>query len=70
MAEQLTVWLVTSNLSGHPSHGLQRVTEYVRQIQDGTMDPAARPERSPVETETTVVLDGQAGSGALCGGSA
>lgn len=62
MAEQLTVWLVTSNLSGHPSHGLQRVTEYVRQIQDGTMDPAARP-RVHLETDTTVVLDGQAGPG-------
>ncbi len=62
MAEQLTTWLVSSNLSGHPSHGLQRVTEYVRQIEDGTMDPAARPEIL-VETETTVVLDGQAGPG-------
>ncbi|MYD94071.1 MAG: Ldh family oxidoreductase [Chloroflexi bacterium] len=62
MAEQLTVWLVSSNLSGHPSHGLQRVTEYVRQIQDGTMDPAARP-RVHLETDTTVVLDGQAGPG-------
>ena len=62
MAEQLTAWLVSSNLSGHPSHGLQRVTEYVRQIEDGTMDPAARPEIL-VETETTVVLDGQAGPG-------
>ena len=62
MAEQLTAWLVSSNLSGHPSHGLQRVTEYVRQIEDGTMDPAARPEIH-VETETTVVLDGQAGPG-------
>ena len=62
MAEQLTVWLVSSNLSGHPSHGLQRVTEYVRQIQDGTMDPTARP-RVHLETGTTVVLDGQAGPG-------
>ena len=62
MAEQITTWLVNSNLSGHPSHGLQRVTEYVRQIQEGHMDPAARP-RVHVETDTTVVLDGQAGLG-------
>lgn len=62
MAEQLTVWLVNSNLSGHPSHGLQRVTEYVRQIKEGHMDPAARP-RVHLETDTTVVLDGQAGLG-------
>ena len=62
MARQLTVWLVNSNLSGHPSHGLQRVTEYVRQIKDGHMDPAARP-TVHVETETTVVLDGRAGIG-------
>ena len=62
MARQLTAWLVNSNLSGHPSHGLQRVTEYVRQIQDGHMDPAARP-TVHVETETTVVLDGRAGIG-------
>lgn len=62
MAEQLTTWLVNSNLSGHPSHGLQRVSEYVRQIKEGHMDPAARP-RVHVETDTTVVLDGQAGLG-------
>ncbi len=62
MAEQITTWLVNSNLSGHPSHGLQRVTEYVRQIKEGHMDPAARP-RVHVETDTTVVLDGQAGLG-------
>ncbi len=62
MAEQLTVWLVNSNLSGHPSHGLQRVTEYLRQIKEGHMDPTARP-RVHVETDTTVVLDGQAGLG-------
>ena len=62
MAAQLTAWLVNSNLSGHPSHGLQRVTEYVRQIQEGHMDPAARP-RVHLETETTVVLDGQQGLG-------
>ena len=62
MAAQLTAWLVNSNLSGHPSHGLQRVTEYVRQIQEGQMDPTARP-RVHLETETTVVLDGQQGIG-------
>ena len=62
MAAQLTAWLVNSNLSGHPSHGLQRVTEYVRQIQEGQMDPTARP-RVHLETETTVVLDGQQGLG-------
>ena len=62
MAAQLTAWLVNSNLSGHPSHGLQRVTEYVRQIQDGHMDPAARPSVH-TETETTLVLDGQQGLG-------
>ena len=62
MAAQLTAWLVNSNLSGHPSHGLQRVTEYVRQIQEGHMDPAARP-RVHLETDTTVVLDGQQGLG-------
>lgn len=62
MAAQLTAWLVNSNLSGHPSHGLQRVTEYLRQIQEGHMDPAARPSVH-VETETTVVLDGQQGLG-------
>ena len=62
MAAQLTAWLVNSNLSGHPSHGLQRVTEYVRQIEEGHMDPAARP-CVHVETDTTVVLDGQQGPG-------
>ncbi len=62
MAAQLTAWLVSANRSGHPSHGLQRVPEYVRQIREGVMDPAARP-RVLCETDTTVVLHGQRGPG-------
>lgn len=62
MAEQLAAWLVTSNLSGHPSHGVQRVPEYIRQIHAGNMVPEARP-RVVSETATTVFLDGSRGPG-------
>ena len=62
MAEQLAQWLVTSNLSGHPSHGIQRVPEYVQAIREGSMVPAARP-YVVSETPTTILLDGQCGPG-------
>ena len=62
MAEQLAAWLVPSNLSGHHSHGVQRVPEYIRQIHAGNMVPEARP-RVVSETATTVFLDGARGPG-------
>jgi uncharacterized oxidoreductase len=43
--------LVRSNLSGHDSHGVIRIPQYIRQIDDGEYVPSARPEivrESPV----------------------
>jgi LDH2 family malate/lactate/ureidoglycolate dehydrogenase len=36
--------LIKANLSGHDSHGVIRVPAYLRQIENGVLDPAARPE--------------------------
>ena len=35
--------LVDANLTGHDSHGVIRMTEYMRAIDEGRMDPAAAP---------------------------
>jgi LDH2 family malate/lactate/ureidoglycolate dehydrogenase len=54
--------LVESELCGHPSHGLIRVPEYVGQIRDGAIDPAARPEIVS-DRGATLVVDGHWGFG-------
>ena len=62
MALQLSKWLANSNLSGHPSHGFQRVPEYVGRVMDEGWVAAARPEVI-AETDTTVLIDGKKGFG-------
>jgi uncharacterized oxidoreductase len=62
MAPQLSQWLANSNLSGHPSHGFQRVPEYVEHVLDKGWVAAARPEVT-AETDTTVLIDGGTGFG-------
>jgi hydroxycarboxylate dehydrogenase B len=54
--------LVRSNLSGHDSHGVLRVPQYVDQAADGTLVPAARPtvER---ESAVTALVDAHRGFG-------
>ena len=54
--------LVDAELSGHESHGLIRVAEYVGQVRDGAIDPSARPEIAR-EGGTTIVVDGNWGFG-------
>ena len=62
IAQRLAGWLVNANLSGHPSHGVMRVPQYVDLIVEGEYRPAERP--SVVrETETTVLLDCRFGFG-------
>ena len=63
-AQKLAGWLVNANLSGHPSHGIMRIPEYVEHIRAGRWAPAERP-RLIVETETTVLIDGRMGFGHL-----
>ena len=62
IADQLAGWLANSNLAGHPSHGFQRIPEYVGRIFDGAIKPAERPEIVS-ETDTTVLLNGNLGFG-------
>ena len=44
IAGKLARWLINANLSGHPSHGVIRVTQYLAQIKDGAYRPAERPQ--------------------------
>ena len=43
IAEMVIRSLVQTNLTGHDSHGLIRIKQYVTLIRKGTLDPAARP---------------------------
>jgi LDH2 family malate/lactate/ureidoglycolate dehydrogenase len=56
--------LVEANLVGHDSHGLIRIVEYLKQIQDGKVNPAAEPEIVK-ESATTLLVDGHHGFGQL-----
>ena len=54
--------LVRSNLSGHDSHGVIRVTQYVAQIEAGEIVPSAEPEVLR-ETGATGLIDANRGFG-------
>jgi LDH2 family malate/lactate/ureidoglycolate dehydrogenase len=54
--------LVDAEVCGHPSHGLIRVSEYLGQIRDGAIDPAAQPEIVN-DGGATIVVDGHWGFG-------
>ncbi|GAB3396946.1 Ldh family oxidoreductase [Schumannella luteola] len=43
-ARDMATQIVTSELSGHESHGLRRLPEYVARVQSGATDPAATTE--------------------------
>ncbi len=62
VAAKVAGWLVNSNLSGHPSHGVIRVAQYVDQMQSGEYQPEERPTVLR-ETETSVLIDGRFGFG-------
>ena len=63
-AGKLATWLVRANLSGHPSHGVIRIPDYVDRIQQGDYLPKERPAVAS-ETGTTVLLDARHGFGHL-----
>ena len=42
-AETVAVHLADANLTGHDSHGLLRIPDYVQRIEEGRVDPKARP---------------------------
>ena len=54
--------LVEANLTGHDSHGVIRVVEYLNKIRQGRIDPQAKPEIVR-ETPTTLQVDGHWGFG-------
>jgi hydroxycarboxylate dehydrogenase B len=49
--------LVEADLTGHDSHGVIRIVEYLNQIRAGHLDPKAKPEVVR-ETLTTLLVDG------------
>ena len=54
--------LIRSNLSGHDSHGVMRMAQYVRQFDAGVLAPSARPTVIR-ETAATAVIDSHRGIG-------
>ena len=49
--------LVDNHLAGHDSHGVLRIPQYLQAIDDGLLDPAARPEVLE-ETAVTALVSG------------
>ena len=63
-AQKLAGWLVNADLSGHASHGVLRIPDYVRRIEVGEYRPGERPAMAR-ETDTTALVDGCFGFGHL-----
>jgi uncharacterized oxidoreductase len=65
-AQKVAVRLVDANLTGHDSHGVIRVPQYVDQVRDGII--AINQSAEVVhETDTVTVLDGRFGYGQIVG---
>tara|TARA_Y100000588_G_scaffold287299_1_gene305414 strand:+ start:11786 stop:12871 length:1086 start_codon:yes stop_codon:yes gene_type:complete len=62
IAEVIAETLVGANVAGHDSHGILRIPTYLELIEKEGIDPAAEPEIVR-ETDTTVIFDGNNGSG-------
>lgn len=61
-ARTVSELLVEANLTGHDSHGVIYIVDYLNRIRDGKLNPAARPEIVR-ETATTLRVDGHWGFG-------
>jgi LDH2 family malate/lactate/ureidoglycolate dehydrogenase len=68
-AGQVAARLVEANLTGHDSHGVIRVPQYVDAVREGAVIPN-RHAALLSETEVAVVLDGQFGYGQVVGAQA
>jgi len=55
-ARQVAASLIEGNLTGHDSHGVIRLTQYVRGMERGQIDPHAQLELLR-ETSTTALID-------------
>jgi len=65
-AETIARRLVDSNLVGHDSHGVLRVTKYLEWVREGTL----RPNTSPTvvfESDSIAIIDGNRGFGQVIG---
>ena len=62
IATEVSRHLVRSNLSGHDSHGVIRVPQYVAQAENGELDPTAHPTLLK-ETAVTALIDARRGFG-------
>ena len=62
IATEVADHLVRANLSGHDSHGVIRVPQYVEEADRGVLRPAARP-TVVRETPATAIVDGNHGFG-------
>jgi uncharacterized oxidoreductase len=62
IAGEVARHLVRANLSGHDSHGVIRVPQYVMQAERGDLDPAAHPTILR-ETPVTALVDARRGFG-------
>jgi uncharacterized oxidoreductase len=62
IASEVAAHLVGSNLSGHDSHGVIRVPQYVARIETGDLDPTARPVILR-DGDVTALIDGRRGFG-------
>jgi LDH2 family malate/lactate/ureidoglycolate dehydrogenase len=64
IADAVAEWLVRSDLSGHPSHGVMRVIDYAKRIRSGDLVPDARPNVvQGADGGPTVLVDGCGGYG-------
>lgn len=59
--------LIEADLTGHDSHGVIRIVEYLDGVRKGKINPHASP-AIVRETETTLLVDGQWGFGVLVAG--
>jgi hydroxycarboxylate dehydrogenase B len=55
-AAEVAAHLVRANLSGHDSHGIQRVTQYAAQVERGDLVPSAKPVVAH-ESEAVALID-------------
>ena len=64
IADAVARSLVLADLSGHPSHGVMRIPDYVSYIDEGLVDPRVRPSVKHA-TANAVFVDGHWGFGQI-----
>ena len=65
-AAEVARHLVRSNLAGHDSHGVMRLSQYAQMVADGSVTPGATP-RVIAEKGATVIVDGGGTFGQVTG---